>query len=381
MKRVLCLLILLISLLFAFVPKRVAVAQTTNTFAPQTSAKAMVLMEKTSGRILAQKNADEQLSIASTTKIVTALTVLKNCDNLGRVVTIDKRSVGIEGTSIYLREGEKLTISDLLHGLMLRSGNDAATALAYAVGGDIETFCSMMNKTAKECGATGCNFTNPHGLEKEGHHCSAKDLGNIARFAMQNEDFARIVSTKQYRIAATDDTTGRVLQNKNKLLSRLDGADGVKTGFTKKAGRCLVSSCTRNGMTLICVVLNCGPMWEESERLLEWGFENYSMRELIAPYFACGSAAVENGTKDQVEVFSMKGFSYPLTDEEYQRVKVDFDYPNSLNAPVPKEKIVGKVEIKLDNDLLFEENIYTMEEVESKFVRNGIKDLINNWFG
>ena len=379
MKRVLC-LFLLVAIFFVVAPKQAVFAEA-NKSAPSTCAKAMVLMEKQSGRILAQKNADEQLSIASTTKIVTALTVLENCKNLDQVVTIDKRSVGIEGTSIYLREGEKFTISDLLHGLMLRSGNDAATALAYAVGGDIPKFCDMMNKTAQKCGATGCNFTNPHGLEKEGHHSSAKDLGNIARFAMQNADFARIVSTKQYRIASTDDTTGRVLQNKNKLLSRLDGADGVKTGFTKKAGRCLVSSCTRGGMTLICVVLNCGPLWEESERLLEWGFENYSMRELLQPYFVCGSMSVEGGSQPFVDVFSMKGFSYPLTDEEYQRVEVDFDHPSLVNAPVQKEKIIGKVEIKLDNDLLFEENIYTMEEVKSKFVRSGLKDLINNWFG
>lgn len=197
---------------------------------------------------------------------------------------------------------------------------------------------------------------------------------------MQNKEFARIVGTKQYRIAASDDTTGRVLQNKNKLLTRLDGADGVKTGFTKKAGRCLVSSCTRDGMTLICVVLNCGPMWEESERLLEYGFKNYSMKELLQPYFVCGTIDVQNSDKESVEVFSMKGFSYPMTEDEYQKVSVSFDYPTTLQAPVQKEKIVGKVSIKLYNDLLFEENIYTMEEVKSKFVRSGLKDLIYNWF-
>lgn len=381
MKRVLCFLFLIvIAVIIETSFSNTAHAEIQNNI-PSTSARAMVLMEKTTGRVLAQKNADEQLSIASTTKIVTALTVLNYCEDIKRVVTIDKKSVGIEGTSIYLREGEKLTIEDLLHGLMLRSGNDSAVALAYAVGGSIDGFCKMMNETAKNCGATGCNFTNPHGLEQEGHHCSAKDLASITRFAMQNKEFARIVGTKQYRIAASDDTTGRVLQNKNKLLTHLDGADGVKTGFTKKAGRCLVSSCTRDGMTLICVVLNCGPMWEESERLLEYGFKSYSMKELLQPYFVCGSIDVENGDKQTVDVFSIKGFSYPMTNEEYQKVCVTFDYPTIMQAPVQKEKIVGKVCIKLDNDLLFEENIYTMEEVKSKFVRSGLKDLIYNWFG
>lgn len=380
MKRVLCFLFLIvIAVIIGTSFSNTAYAEIQNDI-PSTSARAMILMEKTTGRVLAQKNAYEQLSIASTTKIVTALTVLNYCEDIKRVVTIDKKSVGIEGTSIYLREGEKLTIEDLLHGLMLRSGNDAAVALAYAIGGSIENFCCMMNETAKQCGAAGCNFTNPHGLEQEGHHCSARDLANISRFAMQNKEFARIVGTKQYRIAASDDIIGRVFQNKNKLLTHLDGADGVKTGFTKKAGRCLVSSCTRDGMTLICVVLNCGPMWEESERLLEYGFKSYSMKELLQPYFVCGSIDVENGDKQTVDVFSIKGFSYPMTNEEYQKVCVTFDYPTIMQAPVQKEKIVGKVCIKLDNDLLFEENIYTMEEVKSKFVRSGLKDLIYNWF-
>lgn len=381
MKRCLCFLFLFAIALVFITNSFQSVSAQTYALAPQTSAKGMILVEKTTGRVLAEKNADEQLSIASTTKIVTALTVLENCSDIKKVVTIDKKCVGIEGTSIYLREGEKLSVEDLLYGLMLRSGNDAAVALAYAVGGSVEKFCQMMNDTAKKCGATGCNFTNPHGLEQEGHHCSARDLANITRFAMQNQEFAKIVGAKQYRISASDDTTGRVLQNKNKMLSLFDGANGVKTGFTKKAGRCLVSSGTRDGMTLICVVLCCGPMWEESAALLEYGFKNYKMKELLQPYFVCGNIEVQNSDDKFVEVFSMKGFSYPMTEEEYQKVRVEFDYPSLIQAPVPKEKIVGKVVIKLDNDLLFEENIYTIKEVESKFVRSGLKDLINKWFG
>lgn len=381
MKRCLCFLFLFAIALVFITNSFQSVSAQTYALAPQTSAKGMILVEKTTGRVLAEKNADEQLSIASTTKIVTALTVLENCSDIKKVVTIDKKCVGIEGTSIYLREGEKLSVEDLLYGLMLRSGNDAAVALAYAVGGSVEKFCQMMNDTAKKCGATGCNFTNPHGLEQEGHHCSARDLANITRFAMQNQEFAKIVGAKQYRISASDDTTGRVLQNKNKMLSLFDGANGVKTGFTKKAGRCLVSSGTRDGMTLICVVLCCGPMWEESAALLEYGFKNYKMKELLQPYFVCGNIEVQNSDDKFVEVFSMKGFSYPMTEEEYQKVRVEFDYPSIIQAPVPKEKIVGKVVIKLDNDLLFEENIYTIKEVESKFVRSGLKDLINKWFG
>ena len=346
----------------------------------ESCASSMILMEQTTGRVLAEKNADQQRSIASTTKILTCLTVLENCQDLERIVKINKNYVGVEGTSIYLKEGENLTVKDLLYGLMLRSGNDAATALAYEIAGDIPSFARLMNQTAKKYGAQNCNFENPHGLESANHHCSARELANITRHALSNEKFAEIVSAKSYKVQTRENSTPRSFQNKNKLLFRFDGATGVKTGFTKKAGRCLVSSAQRNGLKLVCVVLNCGPMFEESEQLFEDAFNKYSMRELVEPYSTCGMVDVIKGEVEEVEVFTMKGFSYPLSEEEYQQVKIEYDYPSSIQAPLKKESIIGKVKIKLNNDLLFEENVYTIKEVKSPLIKSGIKDFIDKWF-
>lgn len=369
---------LLLSVVANFVPTIQCYAQT-DFVQPTCSAKSMILMEKNSGRILAEKNSQQQLSIASTTKIVTCITVIENCQDLNQKVKIDKRCVGIEGTSIYLREGEIFTIQDLLYGLMLRSGNDAAVALAYAIGGSIENFCTLMNATAKKYGANECNFMNPHGLDVEGHHCSAKDLANITRHALNNPVFAKIVSTTIYNVEKNEVTNPRNFKNKNKLLYRYDGANGVKTGFTKKAGRCLVSSCERDGMTLVCVVLNCGPMFEESEALFDFGFKNYSYKEILSPYFICGNLKVINGVKESVDIYSVNGFSYPVTEQEYFKIKTEFDYPEDLHAPFSKEKIIGTIKIYLDNNLLFEDNIYTIESVDAINDRSAIEEIIKNW--
>jgi len=185
--------------------------------------------------------------MASTTKIVTALTVIRNTD-LDEVVEIPKAACGIEGSSIYLREGEHLTVRELLYGLMLRSGNDCAVALALHTSGSVEAFAELMNTTAVELGCENSNFVNPHGLHDDRHYTTALDLAAVTCEALHNETFREIVSTKAVRISNEGYEYDRVLVNKNKLLSNVDGADGVKTGYTKKAGRCFVGSATKNGM-------------------------------------------------------------------------------------------------------------------------------------
>lgn len=252
-----------------------------------TSAQSAVVMEKTSRRILYSKNCDEHLPIASTTKIVTALTVLNNC-NLDDVVEIPAEACGIEGSSIYLRAGEHLTVRELLYGLMLRSGNDSAVALALHVAGSIDKFAEMMNETAGGLGLKDCNFVNPHGLHDDSHYCSANDLAVITCEALNNSDFCEIVSSKSYRIANEGYEYDRVLINKNKLLSNCEGADGVKTGYTKKAGRCFVGSATRNGMQVVVVVLNCGPMFEDTASMLNVAFANYSLKTIVPNNKICG---------------------------------------------------------------------------------------------
>ena len=229
--------------------------------------RAECVLDMETGRILHEKDADLQLPMASTTKILTAITVLESCTDLNEEVAIPSEAVGIEGSSVYLQCGEKYTVQDLLYGLMLRSGNDCATALALRFGGTIGNFSVKMNLLAQKAGALNSHFENPHGLPCENHYTTARDLSYIARYALKNEAFLKIVSTKYYET--------RAWKNKNKILVHYEGALGVKTGYTKQAGRCLVSAAKRDGRILVCTVLNCAQMYERSIELLDKAFALY----------------------------------------------------------------------------------------------------------
>lgn len=342
-------------------------------------AKSMVVIEADSRRVLNDKNKDERLAMASTTKIMTALVTCKNVKDFDEVVAINDNAVGIEGTSMYLKKGEKLTVKELLYGLMLPSGNDAAMALAYYVGGSEERFVEMMNEQAKELNLQNTHFANPHGLDADGHYTSAYDLAIITAEALKNDTFKEIVSTKNIRVTGSKENEPRFLSNKNKLLKTLEGCTGVKTGFTDNAGRCFVCSCTRDGMTLISVVLNCGPMFEESAKLLNACFEKYKMREILEPYTQGENIKVSNGESDFVQTVTKHGFTYPLTDEEFNNIKIVRNQPEILDAPVVKEQKIGEIEIYLDKNLLFKENIYTMENVKSTKYLDKIWEIVDEW--
>ena len=238
-----------------------------------TSARSAIVVERGTGKVLYEKNADERLPIASTTKILTAITVIRYGGDLEREVTVPDCAVGVEGSSIYLQKDERLRVIDLLYGLMLQSGNDCAVALACLTSGSVENFAMLMNHVARKAGASDSHFANPHGLPDDEHFSTARDMAAISSFAMANETFRAIVSTKVYKdcpYAGRD--YNRVITNKNKMLTMLEGGNGIKTGYTKAAGRCLVSSAERDGKEVICVVLSCGPMFEESCGLIEDAF-------------------------------------------------------------------------------------------------------------
>lgn len=237
------------------------------------SARAMALVDGDTGELLYCKNVDKRMEPASTTKICTAITVLENFTILDLPVPVPAEAVGVEGSSLYLQKGEMLSVRDLLYGLMLQSGNDCAEALAIIVGGSIEGFVKMMNDTAAKAGAVNTNFVNPHGLHHNEHYTTARDLCAISYYAMQNEIFKEIVATKQHRTPYYGHDYDRNFPNKNKMLFNYEGGNGIKTGYTKKSGRCLVSSAERNGKSYICAVLDCYDMWDESARLLDKAFE------------------------------------------------------------------------------------------------------------
>ncbi|PWM70879.1 MAG: D-alanyl-D-alanine carboxypeptidase [Bacillota bacterium] len=326
-----------------------------------TSYDAQIVMEVNSLRVLLDKDGDKKMFPASTTKILTAICAIENAD-LDESVTIKKECVGIEGSSIYLTEGEKLTVKELLYGLMLRSGNDAATALALHVSGSIEKFASLMNETAEKAGAKHSNFVNPHGLPDDGHYVTANDLALITAYSLKNPDFKEIVSTKKIEISNGDKPYKRLLINKNKMLFECEGATGVKTGYTKKAGRCLVSSCERNGMELVSVVLNCPPMFETAKGHFDEYFSKYKLYKLFESDFIVDFLPVE-GKQTQCALYIKSDVLLPLTENEYENIEIEYDLPDILPANVKKDQQVGKINFRVKNDLLFSEKIYTINGI------------------
>lgn len=239
-----------------------------------TSARSCVIIDERSGRVLLSHNADAPLPMASTTKIMTALLAIELGDP-DAPVTCSRNAFGVPGTSIYLSRGETLTLRQMLYGLMLASGNDAAVAIAEHIGGTVEDFCRMMTERAAALGCTDTVFLSPHGLPADGHHTTARDLALIAREAMKHELFREIVGTGRATIPWEGRSYDRVLNNKNRLLSTYEGCTGIKTGYTRKAGRCLVFGAERDGMRIIGVVLNCSDWFDEAARLMDAAFGQY----------------------------------------------------------------------------------------------------------
>lgn len=273
------------------------------------SAQKAILMDGETGRVIYEKRADEKSLIASTTKIMTAIIICEQCNVLDRMC-IPKEAVGIEGSSIYLQEGEILTLQELLYGMMLHSGNDAAVALAIYCGGTVEGFAGMMNDKARMLKMRGTHFVNPHGLDAPDHYSTARDLAILAAYAMENPIFAKTVSTKSVTVG------NRSLTNHNKLLWRVEGADGVKTGYTKAAGRILVSSAQQQGRRLIAVTIEDGNDWADHAALYAEGFQQYSIRQVVSKGQIMGCLPVFGGAMEQVELVAAEDFSYALRPDE-----------------------------------------------------------------
>ena len=342
-----------LSIAFVSVPKFKAEASDFNS-----TTVSEIVMEKNSKRVLYQNNIHEKKYMASTTKILTAIVVIENCD-LQEIVTVDKKTTGIEGSSIYLEAGERLSVKDLLFGLMLRSGNDCAETLAVHCAGSIEKFVELMNQTALRIGAKNSNFINPHGLHNDNHYTTAYDLALISCYAIQNKTFKDIVSTQKTDIPFTTHNTKRHLVNKNKMLREFDGATGIKTGFTKKAGRCLVSSCERDGMELVSVVLNCGPMFERSKSLMTNAFDEYKLYNLVESDNIAGFVSVENSGELR-GVHLKQDIVLPLSAEEKNEIFIEYIIPKTIDKNVPKDSEIGLIKIYCKNNLIFTEKLFTI---------------------
>ena len=343
-----------------------------------TSAVGGCVIEAESGRILFEKNKDKKVPMASTTKIMTAITAIENCENLDEKFEISPKAVGVEGTSLYLRKGDVYSTRDLLYALMLISGNDASVAIAEHVAGSTSEFVTLMNELAKKIGANSTHFANTHGLDADGHYTTAYDLALITAYALNNDTFREIVSTKNTKITNSNGEN-RYLKNKNKLLFTLDGCIGVKTGFTNDAGRCLVSAIERNGMRLVCVVLNCGPMFEESATLLNECANRFKKVDITSLYNYNNEVEVLDGREKLAKLYTKEKFFYPLTDKEVESLEIVYTLPKFIEAPLSKDSEVGKIEVFLNKGLLFSEKIYTIEEVKSKTLWQRLKEFAGKW--
>lgn len=356
------------------------VRRTTSLAETVSCAASMITTEAGSGRVLYEKNADSRRPMASTTKIATAITVIDNVPDLEKTVVIPDCAVGVEGSSIYLSKGETASIRDLLYGLMLQSGNDCAVALAVTTAGSVEKFAALMNETARKCGANDTNFVTPHGLHDDNHYTTARDLAKISAYAMKNATFREIVSSKRHTMPWAGHDCDRVILNKNKILTTFDGGDGIKTGYTKKAGRCLVASATRDGMTIISVVLDCGPMFEECRNLMEKAFEEYSLVDItaLAPDV---KAEVRDGAKKTVTLRPTATSTYPLTKEETERLIFEEKGVKPMRGGVKRGTENGKICVTLEKRLLFESKLFTIEEVEPLPVRDILLGIVREWNG
>ncbi len=342
----------------------------------ESSARSAILIDAQSGQVLLSHNADEALPMASTTKVMTALMALEY-GGLDETVTVGRNAYGVPGTSIYLGLGEKITLRDLLYGLMLASGNDAAVAIAEHIGGDTENFCRMMTLRAAELGCKETVFVNPNGLPVKGHHTTANDLALIAREAMKHELFRQIVSTQRASIPWEGRSYPRVLTNKNKLLAQYEGATGIKTGYTKAAGRCLVFGARRNGMEVIGVVLNCGNWFEEAARLMELGFERYEGFTALSAGETVRVLPVKDGRQETVCIKAMETL-YATVPKGDIPVLV-YDLPDYVEAGRREGDVIGHAALMMGSQELACVPLVTAETLGKRDYAFELERLLENW--
>lgn len=335
--------------------------------AVDTSASAAILVDVDSGRVLYERNADARMLIASTTKIMTALVAIRD-GKLSDTVKVSREAAYTEGSSMYLKEGEELTLETLLYGLLLCSGNDAAVAVAEHVGGSVKGFVERMNDTALALGMENSSFANPNGLDDENHYSTARDMAVLARAAMENETLVRIASTRAVTIG------GRTMTNHNKLLRFMDGCLGLKTGYTRAAGRTLVSCAERNGQRLIAVTLQDGNDWADHQSLYDYGFAAYPARRMAQLGHEVSRAAVAGGMKAGVPLIAANSFAWPLGAGESLETRVELD--RELAAPVRAGTRAGQAVFTLNGrevgrvDLLCGETVLPRAESAMSVLRD-----------
>lgn len=354
---------------------------------PKLNSRVALVYDRSSGRVLYEKNGNKQTPMASTTKIMTAIVVMEN-SNLSDIVTIDSKSAGTGGSRLGLKKNDKITVNDLLYGLMLRSGNDSAVALAIHIGGSIEGFAEMMNQKAKELKLINTHFVVPHGLDKEGHYTTAYELAKIADYALKIDKIKEIVSTKTCTISINNKP--KIITNTNELLGNVNGVYGVKTGFTNGAGRCLVSSCKRNDLDIITVVIGADTKkyrTADSIKLIEYTYKNYKMIDMknkIKEQFSTWQKInqqrfiINKGEKSTIDL-KMQEINYDkiaIKNTQVDNIHIEINVVYNLEAPVRENQIIGNMKIMLGNEVIEVLDIYSKETIEKKNVKNYFMEFL-----
>ena len=344
---------------------------------PSVSAASAILIEAETGRVLFSKNAEEQRAMASTTKIMTALLTLEQEE---REVAITADMIAVEGSSMGLRDGDRLTLHGLAAGMLSVSGNDAANAAAILIDGSLSAFADRMNRRAQELGLEHTHFVTPSGLDAEGHYTTASDLAALACAALENEAFRELTSSRQTSVSFLEPAETRTYQNHNKLLTMLDGCIGVKTGYTKQAGRCLVSAAEQNGIRLVAVTLYAPDDWNDHLAMMEYGFSRVERFGTPETPFS-GSLPVTGGITEEVPVYGEQETGAPLLTEEADRVVRRVELPRFLYAPVQEGDAVGRVTYWLDGDPLASFPLYAGGDVPCRETEPGFWEKIAAFFG
>jgi len=329
---------------------------------PETGGKAVILMDAASGRVLYERDSHTELPPASLTKIMTAMLVVENGD-LEHKVTASEHAANTPESSIYLEPGEVLTRMDLLYAAMLPSANDACTALAESIAGDEASFVLQMNKRAAELGLKNTHFANPHGLEAKGHYTSAYDLALLTRQALSYSLFVRVARTENKTIPWQAKDEDRILLNHNRLLYNYDGAIGVKTGYTRQAGNCVVGAAQRGDMILIAVTMNSPTIYKDLQNMLDYGFNNYKIINLCKAGEVMGKVDILNGQSKQVDVTLARNLSVAAADDEIPNLAYSMTLEPSAKAPIEKGDILGVCRLYLKGEYISNTNIVAEERI------------------
>ena len=352
---------------------------------PSVEALGAVLMDFDTGRVLWEKDARKPLAMASTTKIMTCIVALENADLQSKVI-VSKRAASAPDVQMHLQAGEEIALEALLYAMMLQSSNDAAVAVAEHIGGTVEEFCRLMTEKAAAIGAEDTVFETPNGLDGENHHSTAYDLAVIARYALQNETFAQIIRT--YAYTAVSSRTTYAVTNKNRLLSELNGASGIKTGFTGKAGHCFVGAAERNGLRLISVVLGSGwgahgkeQKWVDTKRLMEYGFASYEHAKVLEAGSDAGRIDVERSKTVALDLYYAQNVSLPMTPAEKESIEIVPRIPQAVRAPIAAGDVVGAADIYIDGARYRTVDVCVMAGAERHDLKTSLEKVCEAFLG